>query len=203
MWKVWICPRFEGLNIHSRRWKYSFCHSFRGQYFTKNYTFPLFGNISSVILIACIIGFYVRMRGAGASRAEGAEMETFEHNSLPGSLELAYMGDAIYDLYVRRRLVRRGGRVQNMHREAVKQVCCHAQAQALGRIEGELSEIEAGVVRRARNAHQNPPKNASPAEYHRATALEALIGYLYLTGQQARMDELLEKALSEEVSHEK
>ena len=125
-------------------------------------------------------------------------METFEHNSLPGSLELAYMGDAIYDLYVRRRLVRRGGRVQNMHREAVKQVCCHAQAQALGRIEGELSEIEAGVVRRARNAHQNPPKNASPAEYHRATALEALIGYLYLTGQMARMDELLRKALPEE-----
>ena len=101
-------------------------------------------------------------------------METFEHNSLPGSLELAYMGDAIYDLYVRRRLVRRGGRVQNMHREAVKQVCCHAQAQALGRIEGELSEIEAGVVRRARNAHQNPPKNASPAAYHRATAPAAL-----------------------------
>ena len=99
----------------------------------------------------------------------------FEHNALPGSLELAYLGDTIYDLYVRSRLVRRGGRVQNMHREAIKQVCCHAQAQALGRIEGELSEIEAGVVRRARNAHQNPPKNASPAEYPRATAASASV----------------------------
>ncbi len=122
----------------------------------------------------------------------------FEHNSLPGSLELAYMGDAVYDLYVRRRLVRRGGRVQNMHREAVSMVCAHAQAEALGRIEGELTEAEAGVVRRARNAHQNPPRSTSPAEYHRATALEALIGYLYLTGQQARMDELIRKALPEE-----
>ena len=122
----------------------------------------------------------------------------FEHNSLPGSLELAYMGDAIYDLYVRRRLVRRGGRVQSMHRQAVKLVCAHAQAQALGRIEGDLSEMEAGVVRRARNAHQNPPRNASPAEYHRATGLEALIGYLYLNCKMARMDELLRKALPEE-----
>lgn len=53
-------------------------------------------------------------------------------------------------------------------------------------------------MRRARNAHQNPPRNASPAEYHRATGLEALIGYLYLTGQQARIDELMRRALPEE-----
>ena len=122
----------------------------------------------------------------------------FEHNSLPGSLELAYMGDAIYELYVRRALVRKGGRVQSMHREAVKRVCAHAQAEAFGRIEGELTEEEAGVARRARNVHQNPPRSASPAEYHRATALEALIGYLYLTGQQARMEELIRKALPED-----
>ena len=122
----------------------------------------------------------------------------FEHNMLPGSLELAYMGDAIYDLYVRERLLKKGGRVQAMHREAIRKVCAHAQAEALGRIEGELTEAEAGVVRRARNAQQKPPKNANPAEYHRATALEALIGYLYLTEQQARMDELIRKALSED-----
>ncbi len=122
----------------------------------------------------------------------------FEHNMLPGSLELAYMGDAIYDLYVRRRLLKKGGRVQAMHREAIKLVCAHAQAEALGRIEDELTEMEAGVVRRARNAHQKPPKNADAGEYHRATALEALIGYLYLSGQQERMDELIRKALPEE-----
>ena len=130
----------------------------------------------------------------------------FEHNMLPGSLELAYMGDAIYDFYVRRRLLQKGGRVQAMHREATKLVCAHAQSEALGRIENELSEAEAGVVRRARNAHQTPTKNAAPGEYHRATAPEALIGYLYLSGQQERLDELLRKALPEddaEATHEK
>ena len=73
----------------------------------------------------------------------------FEHNALPGSLELAYLGDTIYDLYVRRRLVRRGGRVQRMHREAVSLVCAHAQAEAFGRIEPHLTEAEAAVARRA------------------------------------------------------
>lgn len=126
----------------------------------------------------------------------------FEHNVLPGSLELAYLGDTIYDLYVRRRLVRRGGRVQQMHREAVSLVCNHAQSEALSRIEEKLTETEAAVVRRARNAHQNPPRNANPADYHRATALEALIGYLYLTGQQPRIDELMLLALPQEHTEE-
>lgn len=121
----------------------------------------------------------------------------FEHNAPPGSLELAFLGDTIYDFYVRRHLVRRGGRVREMHREAVALVCAHAQAEALGRIEGALSEAETAVVRRARNAHQTPPRNAHPAEYHRATGLEALIGYLYLTGRQARIDELMRLALPE------
>ena len=52
------------------------------------------------------------------------------------------------------------------------------------------------MVRRARNARQSPPKNADPAEYHRATALEALIGYLYLTGRRERMEALLAAALA-------
>lgn len=126
----------------------------------------------------------------------------FEHNSMPGSLELAYLGDALCDLYVRRELVKKGGRVQKMHREAVKCVCAHAQSEALGRIEAELTEAEAGVVRRARNARQTPPKNADPAEYHRATALEALIGYLYYTDPD-RMDYLLKKALMQDALEEK
>lgn len=126
----------------------------------------------------------------------------FEHNVLPGSLELAYLGDTVYDLYVRRALVRRGGRVQQMHRTAVSLVCAHAQAEAFGRIEGQLSEQEAAVARRARNAHQNPPKHADPAEYHRATAMEALIGYLYLSGQRKRIDELMRLALPEEYAEE-
>ncbi len=127
---------------------------------------------------------------------------TFDHNSLPGSLELAFMGDTIFDLYVRRCIVRRGGKVQNMHRQAVSLVCNRAQSEALTRIEGLLTETEQGVVRRARNAHQNPPRNANPADYHRATSIEALMGYLYLTGQQARLDELMQKALPPEYSED-
>ena len=122
----------------------------------------------------------------------------FEHNALPGSLELAYLGDTVYDLYVRSHLVVTGGRVGKMHRQAIRLVCAHAQAEALGRIEEELTEAEAGVVRRARNAHQNPPRNANPAQYHRATALEALVGYLYLTNQHQRLSELLSLALPQE-----
>ena len=125
-------------------------------------------------------------------------MFEFEHNSLPGSLELAYLGDSLYDLYVREHLVARGGRVRAMHREAISLVCAHAQAEALARIADGLTDAERDVVRRARNAHQSPPKNADAAEYHHATALEALIGWLYVTGQRERMNEVLRMALPEE-----
>ena len=120
-----------------------------------------------------------------------------DHGQLPGSLELAYLGDALYDLRVRETLTRKGGRVRNMHREAISHVCAHAQSEALGRVEGMLDEDEQNVVRRARNVHQSPPKNADRAEYHRATALEALIGYLYITGREARMREILDAAIGE------
>lgn len=115
--------------------------------------------------------------------------------NLPGSLELAYLGDAIYDFYVRERLVRGGERIHALHKSAVATVCAHAQAEALSRIEALLTDEERGVVRRARNARQTPPRSADPAEYRRATALEALIGYLYLTDQRARMEALIASAL--------
>ena len=122
----------------------------------------------------------------------------FEHNALPGSLELAWLGDALYDLYVRERLVAAGGRVRSLHREAIARVCAHAQAQALARIADRLTDEERDVVRRARNCDQHPPKNADAAEYHHATALEALIGWLYVTGRRERMNEILQMALPEE-----
>lgn len=122
----------------------------------------------------------------------------FEHNALPGSLELAYLGDALYDLYVREHLIAKGGRVRAMHREAISLVCAHAQSQALARIADALTDDERDVVRRARNTRQTPPKNADPGEYHHATALEALVGWLYVTGQRERMNAVLEMALPEE-----
>ena len=123
----------------------------------------------------------------------------FEHGSLPGSLELAYLGDALYDLYVREHLVAHGGRVRSLHRHAIALVCAHAQSEALNRIEDQLTDEERDVARRARNVHQSPSKNADPGEYHRATALEALVGWLYVTGQRDRMNEVLEMALPEDM----
>jgi len=123
----------------------------------------------------------------------------FEHGTLPGSLELAYLGDSLYDLYVRERLIAHGGRVRALHREAVHLVCAHAQSEALARVEGMLTQPEADVVRRARNTRQSPPRNADPGEYHRATALEALVGYLYVTGRRDRMNEILAAALPGEM----
>lgn len=123
----------------------------------------------------------------------------FEHGTLPGSLELAYLGDALYDLYVREHLIAHGGRVRMLHNEAVHLVCAHAQSEALHRVEETLTEAEADVVRRARNARQTPPRNADAGEYHRATALEALVGYLYVTGAQDRMNAILAAALPPEV----
>lgn len=120
---------------------------------------------------------------------------TFEHGAMPGSLELAYLGDTVYDLFVRRHLLAQGGKVRELHARAIRLVCAHAQAEAFARIEGLLSPEEADVARRARNAHQSPPRNADPGEYHRATSFEALIGYLYCMGREQRIQELLERAV--------
>jgi ribonuclease-3 family protein len=75
-------------------------------------------------------------------------------------------------------------------------VCAKAQAAALERVMDTLSPEEADIVRRGRNAHPRAvPKNADPGEYARATALEALAGYLYLSGRNERLDEIMQAAL--------
>ena len=122
----------------------------------------------------------------------------FPQGQSPGSLELAYLGDTLWDLMVRARLVKRGGRMKDLHRAAVKQVCAKAQSEALARIEDRLTGEEAAVVRRARNVRQSPTNNADPGYYHRATAMEALIGWMYITGQRARMEDLMRAALPED-----
>ena len=121
-------------------------------------------------------------------------MNDLPHGQLPGSLELAYLGDTVYDLYVRRRLVITGGRMKDLHRAAVSQVRASAQSEALARVEDMLTEEEQGVVRRARNVKQSVPKSATPGEYHRATAFEALLGYLYLLHRTDRLMEILTTA---------
>ena len=112
-------------------------------------------------------------------------------------LQMAYVGDTIHDLYVRSMLLSRGMAVGAMHRQAVKMVSAYAQARMLEAIEPEMTEAEADIARRGRNsqAKHAAPKNADPADYAHATGLEALWGYLYLTGQHQRLDELIKTAL--------
>ena len=107
-------------------------------------------------------------------------------------LQLAYIGDAIYDLFVRGDVLERHDEsVQKLHRHAIARVNAAAQARAFDRVEPMLTQEEADVARRARNAHSRPPKNQNPGDYSRATALEALCGYLYLCGRHERLRELL------------
>ncbi|MBQ2833246.1 MAG: ribonuclease III [Clostridia bacterium] len=130
---------------------------------------------------------------AAARDAFGAK-DTRELNPL----QMAYVGDTVHDLYVRSLLLARGMTVGRMHRQAVRMVSAHAQAKMLEAIEPELTDGEADVARRGRNAQAKhaAPKNADPADYSHATGLEALWGYLYLSGQTQRLDELMKAALS-------
>lgn len=112
-------------------------------------------------------------------------------------LVLAYIGDAVYDLFVRTLLVEcSDATAHGMHMQAAGRVCAAAQAEAFRRIEPHLGEEELAVYKRGRNAHMGTvPKNARIADYRTATGLEALMGYLYLSGQDARMNQLMRLAL--------
>ena len=109
-------------------------------------------------------------------------------------LALAFVGDGVYDLIVRERLVCRGNcRVKELNARKVEQVRCQAQAQRAAKIEPILTDEEADILRRGRNAHvSHAPKNATSADYHMATALECLVGYLYLSDRLDRIIELME-----------
>ena len=109
-----------------------------------------------------------------------------------GGLELAYIGDAVYELSVRRHVMSKGARrTAALHREVVARVCAPAQAAAAQRLLPLLEEKERDAFARGRNAHPRTlPRGATPAEYCMATGLEALFGYLYFSGQHARIEEL-------------
>lgn len=111
-------------------------------------------------------------------------------------LTLAYIGDNIYELVNRTVSVSRGDRqVEKLNRECSMRAKAPSQARAARQLLPELSDEEAAVYRRGRNATvYTKAKNATVTEYHEATGLEALIGYLYLTGRYARLTELLQKA---------
>lgn len=117
-----------------------------------------------------------------------------EVNLMP-PLTWAYIGDCVYELYVRTKLINETKlKPHELHIEAIKHVKAQAQAETLKRIYENLSEKEKDIVRRGRNAENHHlPKNANVQDYMYSTAFEALIGYLYLTKQNKRLQEILNK----------
>ncbi|MDE7192461.1 MAG: ribonuclease III [Oscillospiraceae bacterium] len=105
---------------------------------------------------------------------------------------LAFYGDSVYEVMVRRRVVIHGNtNAGRLHDLAVEQVRARYQADAVSVIEPMLTEREADILRRGRNAGGiSVPKSSRPSEYRRATALEALFGYLSLIGREDRLEEL-------------
>lgn len=104
-------------------------------------------------------------------------------------LTLAFIGDCVFELFVREQLVCQGNcPVKKLHNRSVEQVCCSAQCRDMDILFPILEEKEREIFLRGRNAHVgHVPKNASLAEYHAATGLEALFGYLYLKGDLSRL----------------
>ena len=108
------------------------------------------------------------------------------------SIGLAHLGDAVFELLVRSYLCAHGKATgKGLHRATIELVCAPAQARFAEKILPQLKEEELAVFRRGRNANVHSiPRHASRAEYQQATALEALIGWLYLQGEKDRINEL-------------
>lgn len=112
-------------------------------------------------------------------------------------LALAYIGDGIYDLIIRSMIVGKGNTQANLlHRQTSQLVKAHTQSEMIEILLPELTEEELAVYKRGRNAKSpTTAKNATVADYRRATGFEALMGYLYLENQMERMMELIKTAL--------
>lgn len=119
-----------------------------------------------------------------------------EEIELMSPLTWAYIGDAVYELYVRNKLINQTNlKPHKLHIEAVKYVKAKSQAEKLNEIYETLTDEEKDIVRRGRNTQNHHlPKNSNVQEYMYATAFEALIGYLYLTKQNTRLQEILDKS---------
>lgn len=110
-------------------------------------------------------------------------------------LVLAYIGDSLYDVYVRSRIIAEHGglNANKMHIMSTKFVKAHGQSVAVAELEDKLAEDELAAYKRGRNTKSyTVPKNADVGEYRRATGFEALLGWLYISGRQDRMNEIME-----------
>ncbi|MCD5406175.1 MAG: ribonuclease III [Desulfotomaculum sp.] len=120
--------------------------------------------------------------------------QPLENAHLLSPVVLAYIGDAVYEVAVRRFLIAGGiTKANKLHCQAIKFVQAKAQAKVILALEDFLTEEELNVVRRGRNAKSNQvPKGAEMMEYRYSTAFESLIGYLYLKGDTGRLNQILQ-----------
>lgn len=125
-------------------------------------------------------------------RAVLPTMQTFSEAQIQqvSPAALAYLGDAVYELYIRQRYLLPPKRIQTYHHQVVAQVRAESQAGYLRSLIPHLTDAELEVVRRGRNAATGRPKRVDLETYQQATSLETVIGYLYLTNPQ-RLDQLL------------
>lgn len=129
---------------------------------------------------------------------EFVELEKDETDvNLMSPLIWAYVGDCVYELYIRTMLINKTKlKPHKLHIETIKYVRAQSQAKFLKKIYEDLTEEEKDIVRRGRNAENHHlPKNCDVQDYMHSTAFEALIGYLYLTKNEKRIKELLKNCL--------
>ena len=130
-------------------------------------------------------------------------MELIERNrkkeevNLLSPLTWAYVGDSVYELFIRTTLINKTSvKPHKLHIESIKYVKAQAQAEKLKELMEILTDEEKDIVRRTRNTQNHHlPKNADPEDYMYATAFEGLIGYLYLNKEDDRLKEILEKCI--------
>ena len=114
-------------------------------------------------------------------------------------LALAFLGDSVYEVLVRQYLLLQANQpASKLHEKKVQLVCAAFQAKAAERILPQLTEDELTVYKRGRNANNTIPRHTSAQDYHRATGLECLFGFLYLIGAQARMETLFAAMMGDE-----
>ncbi len=118
---------------------------------------------------------------------------------------LAYLGDAIYELFIRSIVVKANrSKVRELHKLTVGFVKAESQAKALKLVQNMLTEEEMGIVRRGKNHKVSSiPKNIGVMEYKMATGFEALLGYLYLLNKGERLQELMEKSITTHMKERK
>lgn len=130
--------------------------------------------------------------------AMGTEKSNVDYKQL-NSLALAYMGDSVHDVYVRKFLLESGKTKPNrLHRESTRYVSAKAQAAVLKAMIAEdfITDEEMAVVKRGRNAKSGTvPKNTDVQTYRHSTAFEALLGWLFLAGEKDRLEQIIERAI--------